>query len=63
MQELYKAREYAAYEKQNLPNTGIAKGRAEEQLKIAKSLMDILPLEVIAEKTGLSVETLKQLKN
>jgi flagellar biosynthesis/type III secretory pathway protein FliH len=82
MQELYKAREYSAYEKQNLLNTGIAKGRAEglveglekglakgraegrveEQLKIAKSLTDILPLEVIAEKTGLSLETLKQLK-
>jgi flagellar biosynthesis/type III secretory pathway protein FliH len=78
MQELYKAREYAAYEKQNLLNTGIAKGRAEgrgeglakgraegrveEQLKIAKSLTDILPLEIIAEKTGLSLETLKQLK-
>ena len=40
---------------------GIKEGRKKEQIKIAKSLLDILDIETIAIKTGLSIEELKEL--
>ena len=40
---------------------GIKKGRKEEQIKIARSLLDILDIETIAIKTGLSIEEVKEL--
>ncbi len=41
---------------------GIEEGMKREQLKIAQSLLDILDLETIALKTGLSVEEIAQLR-
>jgi predicted transposase/invertase (TIGR01784 family) len=41
---------------------GRKEGRKEEKMKIAKSLLDILDIETIAIKTGLSVDEVKQLK-
>ena len=38
------------------------KGRKKEQIKIAKSLLDILDIETISIKTGLSVDEVKELK-
>ena len=40
---------------------GVKKGRKEEQIKIAKSLLDILDIETISLKTGLSIEEVKDL--
>ena len=37
-------------------------GRQEERLKIAKSLLDVLDVETIAQKTGLAVSEVQQLK-
>lgn len=43
------------------------KGRQEGQklkaIEIAKSLLDILDIETISSKTGLSIEELEKLKN
>ena len=41
---------------------GIKEGRKKEQIKIAKSLLDILDIETISIKTGLSVDEVKELK-
>ena len=40
---------------------GIAKGRKEEKFEIAKNLIDILDIETISNKTGLSIEEIKKL--
>jgi predicted transposase/invertase (TIGR01784 family) len=42
---------------------GIIKGRIEERIKIAKNLLDVLDVEIISKKTGLSIEEIKKLKN
>ena len=42
---------------------GIEQGRKEEKIKIARNLLDILDIEIVAEKTGISIEELKKLKN
>ena len=42
---------------------GIEKGRQSEKMAIARSLLGILSIDVIAEKTGLSRKTIEQLKN
>ena len=46
---------------------GIAKGniegKAESQLEIARNLLDILDDEIIAKKTGLDLDTVRQLRN
>lgn len=64
--ELYKAREYSAHERANILNTGIERGRLQGQLEakleVAKALLDILDDEMIAEKTGLNLEEIKQLR-
>lgn len=41
---------------------GERKGRSAAQLEIAESLLDILDVETIAEKTGLTVEQVCKLK-
>lgn len=41
---------------------GIEKGEQKKAIDIAKNLIDILDVEVIATKTGLSVETVQQIK-
>ncbi len=41
---------------------GIEVGKKWEQLKIAQSLLDILDLETVALKTGLSIEEIAKLK-
>ncbi len=41
---------------------GIEKGKKEEKIKIAKNLLDILDIETISLKTGLSIEEIKSLK-
>lgn len=42
-------------------NRGINQGRFEEKINIAKKLLDVLEVEVIAEKTGLSINQIKNL--
>jgi predicted transposase/invertase (TIGR01784 family) len=42
---------------------GKAEGKAEERLKIAKSLLDILDDDTIAEKTGLHLDEIKKLRH
>ena len=56
--KLYKAREEALIEKMSLID------EAEERTKreIAKNLIDILDIETIATKTGLSIEDIKKIK-
>jgi predicted transposase YdaD len=38
-------------------------GRKEEKREIAKNLLDILSIEVIAQKTGLSIEEVEEIKD
>ncbi|HRX71050.1 MAG TPA: hypothetical protein P5329_07740, partial [Candidatus Competibacteraceae bacterium] len=40
---------------------GIEQGRQAEKLALARSLIGLLGIEVIAEKTGLNQETIRQL--
>ena len=40
---------------------GLKEGRKEEQIKIARSLLDILDIETISIKTGLSIDEVKEL--
>ncbi|MCT4509721.1 MAG: Rpn family recombination-promoting nuclease/putative transposase [Tepidibacter sp.] len=65
--ELYKAREKSLHERENMINSakeeGREEGREQEKIKIAKSLLDILDVETIALKTGLSIQKVKSLKN
>lgn len=42
---------------------GHAEGRKEQALDIARALLDVLDLDTIAAKTGLSVEELRQLRS
>jgi predicted transposase/invertase (TIGR01784 family) len=41
---------------------GIEKGREKEKIAVAKKLLDVLEIEIIAKKTGLSIEVIKDLK-
>ncbi|MCK5917897.1 MAG: PD-(D/E)XK nuclease family transposase [Cocleimonas sp.] len=41
---------------------GKAEGKIEEKIELAKNLLDILDNETIADKTGLSIETVKRLQ-
>jgi predicted transposase/invertase (TIGR01784 family) len=40
---------------------GLEKGRKKEKIALAKELRDVLEIEVIAQKTGLSIELIKKL--
>jgi hypothetical protein len=42
---------------------GLEEGREIEKIQIAIALLDILKIETIAQKTGLTLETVQQLKN
>lgn len=42
---------------------GIEEGRKEEKVAIARNLLDLLDAQTIAEKTGLTIEEVKKLKN
>ena len=44
-------------------NEAKSQGRMEEKINIAKKLMDVLDVEVIAEKTGLTLGQVKNLEN
>lgn len=41
----------------------IDEGKKEKALEIAKNLLDVLSLEIIVNKTGLTEEEVKSLKN
>jgi hypothetical protein len=41
----------------------LEEGREIEKIQIAIALLDILKIETIAQKTGLTLETVQQLKN
>jgi predicted transposase/invertase (TIGR01784 family) len=41
----------------------LAKGKAEEKIEIARNLLDVLDVPLIAKKTGLTIEEVEQLKN
>ena len=41
---------------------GIQEGRKEERKELARSLLDVLDIETIAKKTGLTVEEVKALQ-
>lgn len=42
---------------------GIEQGEKKKAIEIAKSLLDVLPIEVISEKTDLTIDEVKKLKN
>ena len=42
--------------------SGLKEGAKAKQLEIAKSLLDVLDIETIALKTGLTVEDIQNLK-
>jgi predicted transposase/invertase (TIGR01784 family) len=41
---------------------GIEKGRLEEKMRLAEQLLDVLDVDIIAQKTGLSIADLEKLK-
>ena len=47
---------------QKIFNEGIEEGKVEKQREIAKNLLDVLNDQIIAEKCGLSLEEVKQLR-
>ena len=42
---------------------GKAKGEKKKAIEIANQLLDILDIETVAKKTGLSIDEIKSLKN
>ena len=42
---------------------GMKEGREEEKLSNARNLIDLLDVEVIAERIGLPLETVQKIKN
>ena len=60
--ELYEVRSNALRDKISALNAAKQKGETNSKLKIAKALLDVLDVETIAEKVGLSVEKVKSLK-
>ena len=60
--ELYEMRFNALRNRISALNAAEQKGVANSKLKIAKALLDVLDVETIAEKVGLSVEKVKSLK-
>lgn len=47
---------------QKIFNEGIEEGKVEKQREIAKNLLDVLNDQMIAQKCGLSLEEVKQLR-
>lgn len=58
----YEARQKALYDYNTLIYEAQEKGKKNEKLSIAKSLLDVLDIETIALKTGLTVEQVNTLK-
>lgn len=58
---LYEMRAKRLRDEVSALNKAKREGEKNKALEIAKSLIDVLPIEVIAEKTGLSVEEIKNL--
>jgi len=56
--EIYKAREYSLHERANMINSA----KQEKAIEIARGLMGLLPIEVIAEKTGLLIQEIEKLR-
>lgn len=52
-----------AYAKEKAEEEGVEKGRRQEKIHVAKNLLDILDIETIALKTGLSMEEVQRLKD
>jgi predicted transposase/invertase (TIGR01784 family) len=61
-QELYFEREKAIHDQANIYSTGVRRGMEQGIKEVAKSLLDVLPIDIIAEKTGLTVEEIKELR-
>ena len=63
--EIYEMRSKALKDKVSALNEaerkGITKGKKNKAIEIAKSLLDVLDLETIALKTGLSVDEINKL--
>ena len=57
--ELYKAREYSAHEKANMISSAEQRGEQRGRIQIARALLDILDDEMIAAKTGLELQEVK----
>ena len=51
------------YAKEEAEKKGRNEGREEEKRVLAIKLLDVLAVEIIAKKTGLSIETIKKLKS
>ena len=47
----------------SLIEEGIKEGEEKKAIEIAKGLLDILSIEIIAQKTGLTVDEVKSLKD
>ncbi|MCY6482822.1 Rpn family recombination-promoting nuclease/putative transposase [Clostridium aestuarii] len=61
--EIYKAREKSLHERANMISSAIEEGENKKAIEIAKNLLDLLDIETIATKTGLSIEIVKSLKH
>ena len=59
---VYKRREENKIYKESLLYTAEKKGEKRAKIEIAKSLLDILDIETISLKTGLTIEEIKSLK-
>ena len=59
---VYKRREENKIYKESLLYTAEKKGEKRAKIEIAKSLLDILDIETISLKTGLTIEEIKALK-
>jgi len=61
--EIYKDRENSLHERANMISSAKEEGENKKAIEIAKNLLDILDVETISIKTGLSVEDVKKLKH
>lgn len=64
--KLYKAREESLIEKMSLideaEERGLQKGEHNKAIEIAKNLIDVLDVDTIALKTGLSIKDIEKIK-
>ena len=61
--EILEKRQMFLHDNRNAILKARQEGRQEERLEIAKSLLDVLDVETIAQKTGLAVAEVRQLKS
>ncbi|MCX0402274.1 hypothetical protein LI017_17030, partial [Clostridium perfringens] len=57
----YREFEKRMYDETSALNSAKREGIIEEKRNIAKSLLDVLDIETISKKTGLSIEEIKRL--